>query len=116
MDAATDLRDGTDDQTALQQTSLPVIDISGLSGDDEQSRQQIAAEPGEAARTSGFFHISGHGVPQDIIDKLFAASKQFHEMPRQYRMRYRSGFSTNHRGYVPFEENGFDFLVKINYN
>lgn len=108
--------DGTDDQFALSSAQLPVIDISALDGQCEASLREVGRQLGEAARTSGFFYIKGHGVPQDLIDDLFAASKVFHEKPRQYKMQYWSGFTTNHRGYVPFEENGFDFPVRINFN
>ena len=37
-------------------------------------------------------------------------------MPRGYKMRYWSGFTTNHRGYVPYEENGTEFPKVINFN
>lgn len=116
MKADEAVKDGTDDQSALQQANLPVIDISALSGGCEQSREEVARKLGDAARTSGFFYISGHGVAPELVEALFAASKVFHEKPRQYKMRYWSGFTTNHRGYVPFEENGSDFPAKINYN
>ena len=76
----------------------------------------MAAELGHAARTSGFFYITGHGIPQSLIDAMFAASREFHEKPRSWKMRYWCGFTTHHRGYVPFEENGADFPRKINFN
>ena len=108
--------DGTDDQIALSQANLPVIDISELYGESEESIREVGRQIGDAARTSGFFYISGHGVSQELINELYAASRAFHEKPRQYKMRYWSGFTTNHRGYVPFEENGFDFPGRINFN
>ena len=97
----------------LDDASLPVIDLDGLFNGDEAS---VAAALGQAARTSGFFYIANHGVPQQLIDEVFAASRQFHEMPRSYKMKYWCGFSTNHRGYVPFEENGTEFPKKINFH
>ncbi|MEM9139958.1 MAG: 2-oxoglutarate and iron-dependent oxygenase domain-containing protein [Pseudomonadota bacterium] len=102
-------------QTAitLEDAALPVIDLSGLYTGNEAD---VAKALGEAARTSGFFYITNHGIPQDMIDALFAASKEFHAMPRSYKMRYWVGFTTNHRGYVPFEENGAEFPKKINFH
>ncbi|MEM6622321.1 MAG: 2-oxoglutarate and iron-dependent oxygenase domain-containing protein [Pseudomonadota bacterium] len=97
----------------LEDAALPVIDLSGLFNGNPEP---VAAALGQAARTSGFFYITNHGIPQSQIDAVFAASKQFHEMPRTYKMRYWCGFSTNHRGYVPFEENGSDFPKTINFN
>ncbi len=106
------------DQTALtlEDAALPVVDLSGLFGEDAKAKAAVAAALGEAARTSGFFYITGHGVPQETVDALFAASRAFHEMPRSYKMKYWSGFTTHHRGYVPFEENGVAFPKSINFN
>lgn len=97
----------------IEDAKLPVVDLTGLFNGDIES---VARELGSAARTSGFFYISGHGIPQSTIDAVFEASKQFHSMPRSYKMKYWCGFSTNHRGYVPFEENGSDFPDRINFN
>lgn len=100
----------------LEDATLPVIDLSGLISGDPAAKATVASDLGEAARTSGFFYIKGHGVPQDLIEDLFAASKTFHEKPRSYKMKYWSGFTTHHRGYVPLEENGGSFPKRINFN
>ena len=100
----------------VDDATLPVIDLSGLFADDAAEKARVAQALGAAARTSGFFYITGHGVPQDLVDATFAASKEFHEKPRSFKMKTWSGFTTNHRGYVPFEENGKDFPKIINFN
>ncbi len=106
------------DQRALtiEDANLPVVDLGGLFTGDPEDKAKVAEKLGEAARTSGFFYITNHGIPQDQIDDLFAASKAFHEKPRSFKMKYWSGFTTHHRGYVPFEENGSDFPKSINFN
>ena len=110
--------DVSEDQRAVtvDDATLPVIDLSGLTTGDPADKARIAAELGQAARGAGFFYITGHGVPQTLIDGVMAASRQCHAMPRSYKMRYWSGFSTHHRGYVPFEENGSNFPKSINMN
>lgn len=112
------MADGTDDQRALESdaANLPVIDVAPLLGHDSQARKAVADALGRAASESGFFYIKGHGIPQEQVDALFAASKAFHAMPRRYKMRYWCGFTTHHRGYVPFEENGSGFPKTINFN
>lgn len=106
------------DQEALSvdDATLPVIDLAGLFTGAPRDRAAVAAALGEAARTSGFFYVTGHGIPQARIDALLAASRAFHALPRHEKMRYWCGFTTNHRGYVPFEENGADFPRSINLN
>lgn len=109
------------DNTALtartvDNATLPVIDLSGLFTGSEADKAKVASDLGTAARTSGFFYIVGHGIPQSQMDAAFAASKEFHEKPRSFKMKYWSGFTTNHRGYVPFEENGSKFPKIMNFN
>ncbi len=108
----------SDDQKALtlEDATLPVIDLSGLFTGQEADRAEVARQLGEAARTSGFFYITGHGIPQEQIEAIFAASRAFHALPRSVKMRNWCGFSTHHRGYVPFEENGANFPETINFN
>ena len=97
----------------LEEATLPVIDLEGLfTGEVEE----VATALGNAAQTSGFFYITGHRIPPELTDAVFAASKQFHSMPRRYKMKYWCGFSTHHRGYVPFEEVGHEFPEKINFH
>ncbi|WP_417674890.1 isopenicillin N synthase family dioxygenase [Roseibium sp.] len=116
-DTATPI-DGTDDQIALsaENVELPVIDLSGLHTGSQEDMAAVAKALGDAARTSGFFYIRNHGVDQGLIDAALAASREFHDQTRSYKMKYWSGFTTHHRGYVPFEENGSDFPKKINFN
>lgn len=97
---------------SIEEANLPVIDVSGLFNGDDKS---VATRLGAAARDSGFFYITGHQIPQTLIDEIFKASAQFHAMPRTYKMKYWCGFTTHHRGYVPFEENGSNFPDRINF-
>lgn len=107
-----------DHQAAMtpDQATLPVIDLGPLFTDDPDGHRAVADALVEAGHSSGFFYIKNHGVPEALIEQMFAASREFHERPRSCKMRYWCGFSTNHRGYVPFEENGGDFPKRINFN
>lgn len=118
MATETTAREIAEDQRALtiDDATLPVIDLVGLFTGDADDKARVAAALGQAARTSGFFYITGHGIPQETIDGVIAASKAFHGMTRSEKMRYWCGFTNHHRGYVPFEENGADFPKSINFN
>ena len=100
----------------VDQAALPVIDLAPLFEDDAEGHRLVAEALVEAGHNSGFFYIKGHGVPETLVKRMFEASRQFHEQPRSNKMRYWCGFSTHHRGYVPFEENGSDFPNRINFN
>ncbi|MGF1553117.1 MAG: isopenicillin N synthase family dioxygenase [Paracoccaceae bacterium] len=102
----------------VDDATLPVIDLSALHepGAGEGAVAEVARRLGEAARTSGFFYVTGHGVDRSLIEGVLAASRRFHALPRAEKMKVWCGFTTHHRGYVPFEENGRDFPKRINMN
>jgi len=54
--------------------SLPVIDIS-------RPLVEVATAIAAACRRSGFFYVSGHGVPVALTDRLDAASRAFFALP-----------------------------------
>ena len=61
-------------------SELPVIDISPLlSG--SQERGAVAERIGAACRDSGFFYVSGHGVPPELVARLDATARRFFELP-----------------------------------
>lgn len=49
--------------------SVPVIDISGLSGDDADAKKEIADQIDRAFRGSGFFYAANHGVDLAALQK-----------------------------------------------
>lgn len=86
---------------------LPLVDVSGLFSVDAAVRQQSAAALGQAARDAGFLYISGHGVPQVLMDRLFARTAAYFAQPVADKMRDYIGNSDNHSGYVPEGEEQF---------
>jgi len=82
-------------------TQLPVVDVSGLDRDDAAGRQSVASNLAGAARNCGFFYVTGHGLPRNLIDRLIAQAKMFFALPLEEKMRVYIGNSVCHRGYVP---------------
>lgn len=50
--------------------SVPVIDISGLSGNDAGVKKEIANQIDRACRDSGFFYAANHGVDLAALQKI----------------------------------------------
>ena len=63
--------------------TLPVIDIGPLRRrDDAAGRAAVAARIAAACRDSGFFYLSGHGVADELVARVDAASRRFFALPR----------------------------------
>jgi len=64
--------------------TLPIIDIAPLmSRRDAAGRNAVAARIEAACRDTGFFYIRGHGVTEEAIAHLDAASRRFFALPRE---------------------------------
>jgi isopenicillin N synthase-like dioxygenase len=58
---------------------VPVIDLSEHGS--VAGRAEIAAAIGRACEASGFFTVVGHGVPADLVDRMYTATKGFFTRP-----------------------------------
>jgi isopenicillin N synthase-like dioxygenase len=51
-----------------------------------------------ASEEVGFFYLAGHGVPDEVVDAAFAASREFHAMPLLEKRRL--AINENNIGYL----------------
>src|SRR5208283_1429239 len=71
-------QDGTQDITAASLTDfdhIPLIDLPGIHGHDATAKSRIAVALRKACTEVGFFYITNHGVPEDLIDKVFSEGR-----------------------------------------
>ncbi len=83
-------------------TSIPVIDISPLYGDDLAGARAVAADIRRASVEAGFFYIRGHHMPPDLMRATLMASKFFFARPDAEKRAIQVNGA--HRGYVPFAQ------------
>jgi isopenicillin N synthase-like dioxygenase len=95
--------------------SIPLIDIAGLRAGGAAVVTRIADQLGDAARTIGFFRITGHGIDQNLIAATYAMAARYFAQADDVKMRNYIGHSCNHRGYVPFTEKG-DYADEVHRN
>ena len=81
--------------------SIPVVDISAWvehKPGDEDAREATAARWNEAMTETGFAMVSGHGVPEELVDSMLGAAKEFFAQGRDEKMRYNHGAYGNSSG------------------
>jgi len=88
-------------------TRLPLVDVSGLYGQNHAERLEAALRLGAAARDSGFCYVTGHGISPMLIQRVIKQTKALFSQPLEEKMRLYIGQSRNHRGYVPEGEEVF---------
>ncbi len=78
-------------------TSLPIIDFSGVRAGDPAALARAAQEVHAACTGPGFFYLTGHGVPEAVIARAVAATRDFHRLPLETKREVAS--DANHRGF-----------------
>jgi len=84
---------------------IPVIDFSpalGAGNPDPAALEALADQVRRASECVGFFYLGGHGVPAAVVEAAFAASREFHALPREEKMRL--SLNENNIGYLPVNQ------------
>ena len=61
--------------------TIPVLDLGPYRAGEPGALAQLGAELRHACENVGFYFLANHGVPQDLIDRVFAEVARFHALP-----------------------------------
>lgn len=75
-------------------SGAPILDLA-------RSDDLLARDFRDAYGTLGFGAVVNHGVPRTLIDGVFAASRQFHALPRETKLAIE--LNAQHRGFIPID-------------
>jgi isopenicillin N synthase-like dioxygenase len=68
---------------------IPVIDLSGVLAGDNDALVACAHELQHAYEDVGFWFAKGHGIPQELIDRVFVEVARFHAQPMEEKLRLK---------------------------
>ena len=79
---------------------IPTLDIAPYLNGKPGGREAVAAQLRDISTTVGFFYLKGHGIPADLIDRVFKESRRFHALPAETKKKipyfetgsFRSGY------------------------
>ncbi len=86
---------------AAAAAQIPVIDFAPVFAGEEGALDRLTPMVRHACEHVGFFYAAGHGVPQEMIDRAFAASRAFHALPLDEKLKLR--LNDNNIGYLPID-------------
>lgn len=82
----TDLHD--DDIADDLAASIPVIDMSLLTSHHPQIHAKAVQELGKACAEWGFFMLTNHGIPMNLVEELMKKSQEFHDLPTEEKKEF----------------------------
>ncbi|KAJ4848943.1 hypothetical protein Tsubulata_034179 [Turnera subulata] len=68
--------------------SIPIIDFSLLSSDTPEQRSKIIHELGKACQEWGFFMVTNHGVPENLMKAVMDASREFFDLTEEEKKEF----------------------------
>jgi len=81
---------------------IPIVDLQQfVAGDPDQKRFFVKAL-GEAFHQIGFVGVINHGIPKELVDGFYAASKAFFSLPLETKLQYEIPGLAGQRGYTSF--------------
>eukprot|EP01037_Dinobryon_pediforme_P026184 gene26184-28619_t len=82
-------------------TSIPVIDLTASYEGSAADRKALAREVHVACRETGFFYVSHHRVPRQLVTAQFAAARASVDVPLEAKLALHMKSSPKTAGYEP---------------
>lgn len=93
-------------ETIAPSIQVPIIDFSPFLTGNDEGQKKVAQEIAQACQDVGFFYLRNHGVPEELIERVFAQSKHFFALPLP--IKNRIPWDESNRGYDGVESQTFD--------
>lgn len=78
---------------------VPLVSLADQASDP----QGFAAALGGSFERFGFAMVADHGIPQDLVDRAWAMTKAFFDLPEDVKRSYFVAGGGGARGYTPFK-------------
>ncbi|MEO5608236.1 MAG: 2-oxoglutarate and iron-dependent oxygenase domain-containing protein [Ornithinibacter sp.] len=81
-----------------QQARLPVLDLTVLDHGEAATRR-FRDDLRRATHEFGFFYLTGHGIPDEVVLRAFSVARTFFALPLEEKLRVEMAKSPHFRGY-----------------
>ncbi len=82
--------------------AVPTVDLSKFVSGDADAQRAFVAELGSAFHEVGFVGVVNHGISQDLIDRFYAAAKNFFAQDIEFKKQCEVNDLAGQRGYTSF--------------
>src|SRR5690349_3299376 len=84
----------------MLQPTFPIFDLGRFEAAAPAARTELGAEVDSICRTTGFLAVTGHGVPQAVIDAVWANAKAFFDLPSDEKLKSMAPYRGYPYGYL----------------
>ncbi len=86
----------------MTKRAIPLVDLSTFVNGQPTDRKHFVKEIGKAFHEVGFLGVVNHGIPSDLVDAFYQASKDFFSLPVETKKKYEVHGLAGQRGYTSF--------------
>lgn len=90
---------------------VPVIDLTPYREGTPEGKAAVAAQVDQACRDIGFLVVSGHGIPEALIERTHAVSRRFFDRPHAEKLAVERPAPDQVRGYSAVGGEGLSFSL-----
>jgi len=98
----------TTSSASIDPQSIPVIDFGPFLSGGPAERQAVAAQMRKASADRGFFYLANHGLPAELLERSFQASRDFFALPAEEKAEVAWQNASSNRGYVAVRRERLD--------
>lgn len=81
-------------------THFPVFDLGRFEAADRRARAAMGGEVDGICRSTGFLAIANHGVPEDVISRIWKSAQEFFELPAEQKAKAAAPYPGYPYGYL----------------
>ncbi|MEE3122965.1 MAG: 2-oxoglutarate and iron-dependent oxygenase domain-containing protein [SAR324 cluster bacterium] len=89
-------------------SSIPQFDINPFLEGSEEGKHMVAFQIGQAYRNIGYFTLNSNEDHQDLVDRVFSANREFHQLHLEEKEEILISRSSHLSGYHPFSAESAD--------
>ena len=82
--------------------AIPLVDLSRFRNGTPAEKKAFVDELGAAFHNIGFVGVINHGIPKELIDGFYEASRRFFALPVEVKKKYEIEGLAGQRGYTSF--------------
>lgn len=86
----------------MKEKGIPTVDLSKFVNGSSGEKEAFVRDLGKAFHEVGFVAVVNHGVPKDLVDGFYTASKTFFALPEVTKKKYEISGLAGQRGYTSF--------------
>lgn len=84
----------------MTETPFPIFNLSRFEAAGTEERMALGRQVDGICRSTGFLAVSGHSVPQNVIDGVWSQAKAFFDLPAKEKAKVRAPFPGYPYGYL----------------